>query len=259
MKDFLVKNAVSILTLIVVLAIGGVMMTQKTATSASMTDEQVNTLIEAWVKDNGTKLLDSINSAVEKQRIADGKAQLENAFSNPIKDTFDANNPIIGPDDAPITIIEYSDFECPFCKRGYDTLKQVMARYPSQVKVVYKHFPLESIHPNARAAARASHAAFKQGKFKEFHDALFERQRFIGEELYLDLAKELELDIEKFNKDRNSDELNAQVDKDMQQGSKVGVQGTPFFLVNGVPVNGAQPVDKFVAIIERLLNENDKK
>ncbi len=259
-KDYQVKNIVTILALVAAIVMGGLLATEKTATSASsLSEDQVNSMIEAWVRNNGNVLLDTLNATVEKQRIEQGQAQFENAFKNPIKDVVTEDNPVIGPKDAPITIIEYSDFECPFCKRGYDNVKQVMARYPSQIKLVYKHFPLESIHPNARAAGRASHAAFKQGKFQEFHDALFDRQRFIGEELFVDIAKELNLDMDKFNKDRNSDELNKQVDKDMAEGAKVGVQGTPFFIINGVPLNGAQPVEQFVQVIERLLNENDKK
>lgn len=254
------KNIVTILALVAAIVMGGLMVTANTATSASnLTEEQVNQMIESWVRNNGNVVLETLIETQEKQRAQQGQNQLENAFKNPINDVVTADNPIIGPKDAPITIIEYSDFECPFCKRGYDNVKQVMKRYPSQVKIVYKHFPLESIHPNARAAGRASHAAFKQGKFQEFHDALFDRQRFIGEELFVDVAKELGLDMKKFNMDRNSDAINKQVDKDMAEGSKVGVQGTPYFIINGIPLNGAQPVEKFVQIIERLLNENDKK
>lgn len=161
------------------------------------------------------------------------------------------DSPVKGNKKADYTIIAFSDFQCPFCKRGDDTVKQVIEKYGDKVNYVFKHFPL-SFHPEAAPASKATWAAGKQGKFYEYHDKLFEHQGELGEELYVKIAKELSLNIDKFDKDRNSEEAQKQIDQDMADGKEVGIQGTPGFILNGVKILGAYPFDHFEKVIDGL-------
>jgi protein-disulfide isomerase len=179
------------------------------------------------------------------------KAEIENQFKNPVKIDI-GKSPVTGPANAKVTIIEFSDFQCPFCSRGRNTMEEVLKQYPNDVKVAFKHYPLP-FHNEAEPAARASWAAQQQGKFWEFHDALFKNQDKLGTDFYLATAKELKLDVEKFKTDMNSEAAKQQVKEDMDLGSKNGIRGTPGFFVNGVAVKGAYPAEHFRDIINRWL------
>jgi glutaredoxin len=133
---------------------------------------------------------------------------------------------------APVTIVEFSDFECPYCGRAHPIVQQVLREYEGRVRVVFKHFPLSS-HPHAMPAARAAVAAGNQGKFWEMHDLLFEHQRQLEEEDLERYAEQLGLDMEQFRADLQSAETQQQVEADKQEGQRVGVEGTPTFFVNG--------------------------
>jgi predicted DsbA family dithiol-disulfide isomerase len=150
-------------------------------------------------------------------------------------------------------MVEFSDFECPFCRRVQPTLIKLLERYNGRIRYAFKHSPLEQLHPRAIGASYASQAAHAQGKFWEFRDKIFERQEFSGEKLWDDIAKEIGLDMKKYNKDKTSDKIKEQVAEDMKDAERAGVRGTPFFLINGVPISGAQPFDSFVAAIEAQL------
>jgi protein-disulfide isomerase len=178
-------------------------------------------------------------------------AELEKQFENPVKIDV-GSSPVRGPKNAKVTIVEFSDFQCPYCKRGMETMEEVLKMYPNDVKLVFKHLPLP-FHPEAAPAARASYAAMKQGKFWEMHNALFENQRGLKAELYLTKAKELGLDIERFKKDMESEEAKAAVAADAELGKKNGIEGTPGFFVNGVAVKGAYPAEHFKKLIDRWL------
>ncbi|MEM6446719.1 MAG: thioredoxin domain-containing protein [Cyanobacteria bacterium P01_D01_bin.123] len=162
-------------------------------------------------------------------------------------DIFVGESPTTGAQAREIVLYEFSDFECPFCARVHPTLKTFMAQRGGEVTLVYKHFPLERIHPQGVPAARASWAAQQQGKFWEYHDELFERQQQLSEETYLEIAEELGLDLERFNADRESAE--AAVRTDMALGDRLGVRGTPFFVLNGIPLNGAVSLEQFEAAL----------
>lgn len=171
------------------------------------------------------------------------------------KDLALNNAPILGPKNAPVTIVAYSEFECPYCKRGNDSLKEVLADYDGKVKVAFKHYPLP-FHKKAPGAAKAAMAAGEQGKFWEMHDLLFENQRNIGsDETYYKYAEQLGLNVEKFKKDIKNPEYQKTIDADMAQGSKVGVRGTPAFFINGERLVGAQPAAKFKEVIDRALKD----
>lgn len=181
------------------------------------------------------------------------KADLEEQFKNPVK--IDAgSSPSRGPAGAKVTIIEFSDFQCPFCKKGFDTMEEVMKAYPSDVKVVFKNLPLQ-MHPQAEPAAKAALAAGKQGKFWEMHDALFANQSKLNPDFYETQAKALGLNIDQFKKDMASPEIEAQIKADVEIANKQGIQGTPGFFVNGVAVRGAYPFDHFKMIIDRHLGK----
>jgi protein-disulfide isomerase len=160
--------------------------------------------------------------------------------------------PSRGPEKAKITIVEFSDFECPFCSRGGATLAKVMERYPDQVRVVYRQFPLE-FHPRARKAAEASLCAGEQGKFWELHDRMFADQGKLAVEDLKAAARELKLDGVRFDACLDAGAQGAAVEADLKAGQALGVQGTPAFFVNGVFLNGAVPFEQFVAAIDREL------
>lgn len=186
-----------------------------------------------------------------KQQEDQAKNDVESQFKNPVK--IDAGkSPSHGPANARVTVIEFSDFQCPYCKRGADTMTELMKAYPNDVKVVFKHLPLP-FHQQAEPAAKASLAAHKQGKFWEMHDALFNNQQKLSPEFYEETAKELKLDVDKFKKDMEAPDVAAQIAADKAAAEKNGIQGTPGFFVNGVAVRGAYPIAHFKMIVDRWL------
>ncbi len=158
---------------------------------------------------------------------------------------------------APVTIVEFSDFECPFCSRVVPTLKQIEEKYAGKVRVVFKQNPLP-FHKNAMPAAQASIAAANQGKFWEMHDKMFANQKALSVEDLKKYAAEIGLDVAKFEADMNSDAVKAQVKADMDLANKLGIRGTPNSLVNGKEVSGAQPFENFQKVIDEELAEVQK-
>jgi len=162
---------------------------------------------------------------------------------------------IEGDPNAPITIVEFSDFECPFCSRFYSqTLIQLRTEYidTGKVKLIYRDFPL-SFHPEAQPAAEAAECANEQGKFKEYHDMIFENQSQIGDATYKRWAAELGLDTEQFNSCVDEGKYRAEVQADFAAGQAAGVSGTPTFFINGQKIVGAQPFSVFQQIIDAEL------
>ncbi len=157
-----------------------------------------------------------------------------------------------GPDDALVTIVEFSDFQCPYCERVTKTVDQVKSKYGDDVRVVFRHHPLP-FHSNARPAAVAAMAAHRQGKFWEMHDKLFPMRKQLNEELYKSLATQLGLDMAKFDADRNDPSLGKMIDEDIALAQRMGANGTPAFFINGRFLSGAVPLDKFTAIIDKEL------
>jgi len=155
---------------------------------------------------------------------------------------------------APITLVEFSDFECPFCGRHYPTLNKILDDYEGQVRLVYKQFPLTNIHPNAQKAAEASECAWEQGKFWEYHDKLFDNQAGgYSIDKFKTWATDLNLDSDQFNSCLDSGKYASKISADQQEGNTKGVQGTPATFVNGQLVSGALPYENFKQIIDSLL------
>ncbi|HVN27239.1 MAG TPA: thioredoxin domain-containing protein [Candidatus Binataceae bacterium] len=169
-----------------------------------------------------------------------------------------AGHPERGPKDAPVTVVEFSDFQCPFCGRAEPTLKQVQEKYGDKVRVVYMDFPL-GIHDHAIDAASAARCAQEQGKFWEFHDAMFaDQSKLKTDDLKAD-AKKLGLDTAKFNECFDKGKYKPGVESDMAQGRDLGIDGTPAFFINGRLLNGAQPFEKFEETIDQELATSQKQ
>jgi protein-disulfide isomerase len=162
---------------------------------------------------------------------------------------------IKGNSDAQVTIVEYSDFQCSFCARFYSTIKQALDSYKDKVRVVYKHFPLDSIHPQARPAAEASECAAEQDRFWDFHDALFENQSKLGKSYYLQLASDFGLNTSQFEDCVNTRKYKDKVEADYREGIQVGIRGTPGSFVNGTLVSGAVPYETLDAAIQEALSK----
>jgi|TARA_B100001971_G_scaffold203573_1_gene218640 protein-disulfide isomerase len=170
--------------------------------------------------------------------------------------TVTKENNVQGNFESPVTIIEFSDFQCPFCQSFHPTLQKILAEFPNQVRWVYRHFPLDQIHPQARPAAEASECAAEQGKFWEFADGLFENQSRLGESFYKELASQLGLNSNQFESCISSRKYKDKVESDYQEGIKIGVRGTPGSFINGEPVpGGAVPYNTLKAAVERVLSQ----
>jgi protein-disulfide isomerase len=170
------------------------------------------------------------------------------------------DDPVKGSPNAKVTIVEFSDFQCPFCARfATQTLPQIEEKYikTGKVKLVYRDFPL-NFHQYAQKAAEAAECADEQGKFWEYHDILFQKQfewSSAGESKFKEYAQQLGLNTQKFNQCLDSGKYANEVQKDYNDGLKYGVSGTPTFFINGIGVVGAQPYNVFEQIIEQELNK----
>jgi protein-disulfide isomerase len=162
--------------------------------------------------------------------------------------------PVFGDKKAPVTVVIWSDFQCPFCSRVEPTLKQVRDEYKGKVKIAWKNQPL-SFHPNAMPAAEAAMAAYEQGndKFWAMHDKLFEHQSELSPALYDSIAKEIGLDLKKFHASIEGHKAQAAIQADMAAGAQLGANGTPTFFINGRKLVGAMPFDSFKQIIDAEL------
>lgn len=182
------------------------------------------------------------------------KAAYEKAFADPYKPVIDAKAHVRGDAKAPVTIVEYSDFQCPFCARGFQTVEQVRKKYGAKVRLVFKQEPTNQRHPEAVPAASWMEAVALQSQEKAwlFHDKMFENQDKLGDEFYRKTVKELGLDVAKAAKDKDSQAVKDKLAADSQESHEFGFRGTPGFLVNGVPLRGAYPIADFDKIIERL-------
>lgn len=208
----------------------------------------------------GISALQSKNANANSQN---NLAQNQNLPSDPsakqpaVKQNFDITKAdhIRGSFDAPVTLVEFSDFECPFCAKFAPTLDKILSDYKGKVRLVYKYYPL-SFHPNAQKAAEAAECASEQGKFWEYHDKLFANlDNGFSVDNFKQWAGDLDLNTAKFNKCLDSDKYADKVQADSQEGSEKGVSGTPATFVNGELVSGALPYASFKQVIDKLLEQ----
>jgi len=182
------------------------------------------------------------------------KAQVKVYLTPPIVEVSAEDAPIKGPANAPITIVEFSDFQCAYCKRVVTVLDQVLEHYPDRVKLAFRDFPIVNIHPQAQNAAEAAHCAAEQGKFWEFHDLLFAKQDAIPTTNFADHAKALGLEVTAFQACLDARKYQENVERNYAAGVKAGVSGTPAFFINGRLLSGAQPLEAFKAVIDEELD-----
>ncbi len=183
------------------------------------------------------------------------KANVEVKLEEPLPakvEGVQATGPSKGPENAKVTIVEFSDFQCPFCGRAAQTVDQVMEQYAGKVRLVFRHFPLD-FHQEAPKAHEASLCAHEQNKFWEYHDVLFENQQALGPEQLVKHATELGLDEAKFKECLDGGKHAETVQKDLAAGKSHGVSGTPAFFINGRLLSGARPVEDFKRLIDAEL------
>jgi len=187
------------------------------------------------------------------------KSKIETFLSEPVPPSsiISANGPSRGPLNAPVTIVEFSDFQCPYCKQAAVSLKPLIQSYGSDVRLVFKQMPL-SIHADAFKAAQASVCAGDQGKFWEYHDILFNASE-LSEQALRRYASDLGLRPSEFNTCLNSEVSATVVRKDMQEAMLAGVQGTPTYFVNGRIVKGMKSLEDFKSIIDQALRQKQNE
>ncbi|WP_242018401.1 thioredoxin domain-containing protein [Pseudanabaena sp. FACHB-1998] len=221
--------------------------------SAQLSDTQFETKVLEIIRKNPQVILDSVQSYQKSQAQKEEEARdkiLSQVRQEPR--LLLRNSPITGSSSQKIIFAEFSDFECPYCAKAHAVVKEFMASNQNDVTLVYKHFPLKDIHAQAEPAALASWAALQQNRFWEYHDALFEQQKKLGEDFYVELAKSLNLDLAKFNRDRQSAEAKTAIQKDVELGKSIGVRGTPSYLVNGVFFSGVPDIKDLQGLINQI-------
>jgi protein-disulfide isomerase len=237
-----------------------------TAKTAPVSDAEVT----AWYQANQSRVqgasLDQVRAPIKnmlsQERLQSARAQylgtlkaktpVKVALEPPRQAVEEAGRPARGPANAPIEMIEFSDFQCPYCLRAYPTLMQVLNTYGDRIRFVYRHYPLPN-HPNARPAAEAAQCVNEQGKFWAYHDKLFTSNGRLTDEDLKRGAAEVGVDAATFTACFESHKYKADVDADIVAGDQAGVTGTPAFFINGRVLTGAQPFEAFKRVIDEEL------
>ena len=232
---------------------------------APVTDQDVQAFFDENRARIGNRTMEQVGPQIRQFLEQQRRVEAEKTFFDNLEGKYEvsrllepprtqvaAEGPAKGPDSAPVTIVEFSDFECPFCSRVVPTLEQVEEAYGDKVRIVFRQFPL-NIHPNAQKAAEASLCADEQGKFWEMHDAMFAEQQQLAVDNLKEKATRLGLDSESFNQCLESGEFADEVAADMKAGMAAGVSGTPAMFVNGVPLSGAVPFEQLAEVIDAEL------
>lgn len=166
--------------------------------------------------------------------------------------TVIGGSPTRGNPNAAIVLFKFSDFQCPYCTVAAGYMKEFVGNHEGEILYVYKHFPLTQIHPEAMPAAKAAWAAQQQGQFWLYHDGLFVNQNRLGEDLYLELATAMQLDMERFNRDRTSPEAEAAIQQDLALAQQLQLQGTPSFIMNDLLIPSGAPLPLFEEIFTQI-------
>jgi protein-disulfide isomerase len=237
---------------------------------AAVTDADVNAFYEqnkAQIPAPKEQVADKIKAYLEQQGQQKSHSEYFKTLKakykvdyklEPIRVPVVANGPAKGPANAPVTIVEFSDFQCPYCSRLIPSIQEVEKKYGDKVRLVFRQYPLP-MHPNAQKAAEASLCANDQGKFWQLHDAMFSNQNALAVDQLKAKAAELGLNADKFNKCLDSGEKVAIVQADQKDGLAAGVNGTPAMFINGRFLNGAVPVDQITTVIDDELRRAGNK
>ncbi|MBI5624390.1 MAG: thioredoxin domain-containing protein [Elusimicrobia bacterium] len=218
-------------------------------------------LVMDIVRAQRKELIEILNQAVSEDQEAkrkDAELQAEKEFderiADPYKPKIDEKTRIRGDKNAKYTLVEYSDFQCPYCSRGYMVVEELRKKYGDDLRFVFKNKPLMEMHPEAMPAALFFEAVSLQSQEKGwlFHDKLFMNQNKLGAAFYEETAKALGVDVKRAKKDAASKELKEKVEADIAEAEAFGFSGTPGFLLNGVPLRGAYPPPYFDKIVQKL-------
>lgn len=223
------------------------------ANNKQATDPELEAKVLQIIRKNPQIVLESVQAYQKEKQEKQQKAQkefVEGMKTNP--KSVIGESPTTGAKTQNIVLLEFSDFQCPYCSKTHQTLKQFLAKNQDKVTLVYKHLPLTQIHSEAMPAAKAAWAAGQQGKFWEFHDALFTQQEKLGEPLYTATAKTLNLDIKKFDEDRKSKTAADAIQKDVTMAETLGINGTPFLIMNGEAISGGAQVAELEALLAQV-------
>jgi protein-disulfide isomerase len=235
---------------------------------SEVTDEQVDAFYEERTKQGGRlPPKEQVANQIRQYLLSQRQAQARESFLDQLREKYSVEvflqeprlevtgtGPTRGPDDAPVTIVEFSDFQCPYCKRLVPTIEKIEESYGDKVRLVFRQFPL-SIHQNAEKAAEASLCAAEQGKFWEMHDLLFEEQQALQVPQLKEKAERLDLDTARFDECLDSGEYTDQIKADQRAGILVGVSGTPAMVINGRFLSGAQPYEMVAKVIDEELEK----
>ena len=237
------------------------------AASAAPTKNEIKDLLKKnpdilldVLKENRKALLGIVEEAAQEAQVARqaeqeeaAKKDFEDSIKNPKKAEITEKTRIRGNKDAKYTLVEYSDFQCPYCARGYQTVELLRKKYGGNLRFIYKNMPLP-MHPQAMPAAQWFEAAALQSADKAwaFHDKMFQNQDKLGVPFFKETAKSLGLDVKKMEQDAAGKTVADKIEADMNEGHSMGFDGTPGFLFNGVPVRGAYPPSYFDMIVGRL-------
>ncbi len=225
--------------------------------------EKDPSIVFVAIEKDPAKFIEVVNKAARDAQEGQAKKAQEEAenareaeFKNPLQPEIDPKRAILGPMDAPITLVEYSDFECPFCKRGFETVEQVKKAYEGKIRFVFKHLPLD-FHPQAMPAAMHFEAIARQSAEKayKFHDEIFRNQADLkkGASALEAAAKKAGANMAQLKKDLADPTLMDRIKADQAEAAKFGISGTPGFIINGVSLKGAYPFEEFKSIIDRHL------
>jgi protein-disulfide isomerase len=232
----------------------------------AVTDAEVQAFYEAQ-KARINQPLDAVKDQLQQMLLQSRAQQVRQGFLSSLRDQANVSiflpapridvavdpNRIRGNPNAAVTIVEFSDFQCPYCQRSYPTVQSLLAKYSDEIKFSYRDFPLRSLHPQAELAAVAGRCAGEQGKFWQFHDELFGKPNLLTEEELAKHAATIGLDSEQFQSCLGSGRFDASIEKDMQDGMDAGVTGTPAFFINGILLSGALPASTFEKAIDSEL------
>jgi protein-disulfide isomerase len=246
------------------------LMKQESAKAPAVTDQEVAAFYEQNKARAGNQTLEQLTPRIRSHLEQEKKQEAWTKYIDGLKEQAKvvvlleqprvkvaADGPARGPQDAPVTIIEFSDFQCPYCRRAEGTVKQLMDRYHDRVRFVYRHFPLE-FHPRARPAAEAAACANEQGRFWDYHAKLFSDPPALEDADLQRYATELGLDTTAFQQCVSEHKTKDVVSSDLNAGKAAGVSGTPAFFVNGLMITGARPMDSFTKVIDKELQQSQK-
>lgn len=226
--------------------------------------------ITAWYSENQSRLrgakLEDVASPIKDLMLKERRAEALREFLEPKlealswkivlappRQELEVTRLARGPVDAPVTIVAFSDYQCPYCVRAEPVLAEVLKRYPDQVRLVQRHFPLDNIHPFARPAAEAAMCAEEQGKFWEYHDGIFERQGKLEDGSFAEIGSAVGLDDDAFNLCFEERRYKDFVEADFAAGQEAGVTGTPSFFLNGIKLTGARDADELGRYVDQEL------